>query len=491
MAEATPFLPGCHPSRTKPLTATQDAGNLSSNGGLVVLREAARRLDLAAVIADPLPDTRNPLLVIHSYRAMVTARMMAIAAGYEDADDLDALRHDPALLIACERAPETGREIPSQPTISRLENLADTRTLYRIGTGFIDLFCRSYARPPASIVLDIDDTDDMVHGQQELALFNTHAGGHCFQPIHIFEAGSASRSCRCCGPASGRRARSARVLAHVIHRIRRRWPQIAILVRGDGHYCALEVLDLLRENRCDYILGLSRNKTLDALAEPWREQRRWHWKPGLKVRRFHQLQYAAESWTHQEKVIARVEATELGTDARFVVTSLTGRGKHLYEKVYCARGCMENLIKDMKLSTRSDKTACSRWQANQFRLFLHMGAYWLLHSLRLAAPKRSRWRGATFATIRSVFVKIAVRGRGAEALDQAGVPAPPAARRRTDARHPAPHRAGPVTDAADAARAPNLHPQTRAKASCRRPAVNPADAPCLPQTALTTSDYGE
>ncbi|MFZ1105226.1 MAG: transposase, partial [Hyphomicrobiaceae bacterium] len=116
--------------------------------------------------------------------------MMAIAAGYEDADDLDALRHDPALMIACERAPETGREIPSQPTISRLENLADTRTLYRIGTGFIDLFCGSYARPPASIVLDIDDTDDMVHGQQELALFNTHAGGTCFQPIHIFEAGS-------------------------------------------------------------------------------------------------------------------------------------------------------------------------------------------------------------------------------------------------------------------------------------------------------------
>jgi hypothetical protein len=376
----------------------------------VVLREAARRLDLAAVIADPLPDRRNPLFVIHSYRAMVTARMMAIAAGYEDADDLDALRHDPALMIACERAPETGCGIPSQPTISRLENLADTRTLYRIGTGFIDLFCRSYARPPASIVLDIDDTDDMVHGQQELALFNTHAGGHCFQPIHIFEAGSGKPILSLLRP--GKRpsgAEIARVLAHVIHRIRRRWPQVAILVRGDGHYCAPEVLDVLREKRCDYILGLSRNTTLDALAEPWREQCRWHWKPGLKVRRFHQFQYAAESWTRKEKVIARVEATELGTDARFIVTSLTGRGKHLYEKLYCARGSAENLIKDMKLTTRSDKTACSRWQANQFRLFLHMGAYWLLHSLRLAAPKRSRWRGATFATIRSVFVKIAVR----------------------------------------------------------------------------------
>jgi hypothetical protein len=226
-----------------------------------------------------------------------SARMMAIAAGYEDADDLDALRDDPALMIACDRAPETGRGIPSQPTISRLENLADTRTLYRIGTGFIDLFCRSYARPPASIVLDIDDTDDLVHGQQELALFNTHAGGHCFQPIHIFEAGSGKPILSLLRP--GKRPSGeeiARVLAHVIHRIRRCWPKVAILVRGDGHYCAPEVLDLLRQKRCDYILGLSRNKTLDALAEPWREQCRWRWKPGIgKVRRFHQFQYAAES----------------------------------------------------------------------------------------------------------------------------------------------------------------------------------------------------
>jgi hypothetical protein len=264
---------------------------------------------------------------------------------------------------------------------------------------------------PASIVLDIDDTDDLVHGQQELALFNTHAGGHCFQPIHIFEASSGKPILSLLRP--GKRPSGeeiARVLRHVIHRIRRHWPQVDILVRGDGHYCAPEVLNLLRAKRCDYILGLARNKTLDALAGPWREQCQWRWKPNLgKVRRFHQFQYAAESWAREEKVIARVEATEFGTDARFVVTNLTGRGKHLYERLYCQRGAVENLIKDMKCTTRSDKTACSRWQANQFRLFLHMGAYWLLHALRRAAPKKSRWRGATFATIRATFVKIACR----------------------------------------------------------------------------------
>jgi hypothetical protein len=177
MTEATPFLPGLSPVAGKSLTAARDAGNLTSNGGLVVLRESAKRLGLADIVAAPLPDTRNPLFVLHTYSDMVTARMMAIAAGHEDADDLDALRHDPALLIACNRAPESGLDIPSQPTISRLENVADPKALYKIGRGYIDLFCRSYDTPPHSIVLDIDDTDDLVHGGQQLALFNTHAGG--------------------------------------------------------------------------------------------------------------------------------------------------------------------------------------------------------------------------------------------------------------------------------------------------------------------------
>ncbi|WBT39063.1 IS1380 family transposase [Hyphomicrobium sp. DMF-1] len=409
--QSTSFLPGLSPVQSKSLTAAQDAGNLSSNGGAIVLREAAMRLGLADVIAGPLPETRNPLLVTHSYADMVMARMIAIACGYEDADDLDDLRHDPALKIACGRAPDTGSALPSQPTISRMENLADLKVLYRIGINNIDLFCRSYTAAPAAITLDIDDTDDRVHGGQQLALFNTHAGGHCFQPIHIFEGNSGKPILSLIRP--GKRpsgAEIARVLRHVIYRIRRRWRHVKILVRGDGHYCAPEVLDLLRKQRCDYILGLPTNRTLEAHAAPWHERCRMRWKPSLvRMRRFHQLKYAAGSWSRQEKVIARVEATALGTDARFIVTNLQGRAKVLYEKVYCARGRMENLIKDLKLYTRSDKTACHRWQANQFRLFLHQGAYWLLHSVRLAAPKKSRWRGATFATIRNLLVKISCR----------------------------------------------------------------------------------
>jgi hypothetical protein len=406
-----PILPGLSPVAGKPLTATFDAGRLSSDGGMIVLREIAARLGVADAVAAPLRDARDPSRIRHSYAEMALARMVMIAAGYEDCDDIDALRTDPALKIAVGRAPETGADLMSQPTLSRLENLADWRMLARIGLGQIDLYCRSFKTPPARIVLDIDDTDDPVHGQQQLALFNAHYDCTCFQPIHIFDGLSGKPVLSLLRPGkrpSGEEV--AKVLGHVIRRIRKRWPGISILVRGDSHYCSEPALTLLETLRCDYIIGFAINAKLSEIAAPWREQCAWRrsrTKP--VVRRFHQLPYRAREWRRSRKLIARVEATSLGTDARFVVTNLEGRGKTLYEKVFCARGQAENLIKDMKRWTRSDKTACSRWEANQFRLFLHVGAYWLLHALRQAAPKRSRWRGATFETIRRTFVKIAVR----------------------------------------------------------------------------------
>ena len=362
---ATPFLPDLSPVQTKPLTAACDGGNLTSNAGTIVLREAANRLGLAEVIAGPLTDTRNPAFVTHSYVDMVTARMMAIAAGYEDGDDLDDLRHDPSLKIALNRAPESGDGLPSQPTISRLENLADERTLFSIAMGLIDLYCRSYRRPPSSIVLDIDDTDDLVHGGQQLSLFNAHTGGYCFKPIKIFEANSGLPILALIRPGKRPTGKEIAVLLRtVIWRIRDNWPDVRILIRGDSHYCAPEVLDILRKLQCDYILGLAINPVLEAHARPWREQCAKRWWPSLgKVRRFHTFSYCAGSWSQAEKVIARVEATAQGSDVRFIVTNLEGRSKHLYEKVYGARGQMENLIKDIKLYTRSDgrptSSACS------------------------------------------------------------------------------------------------------------------------------------
>lgn len=408
----TSFLPGLSPVQSKPLTATFDGGRMSSDGGIVILREIADRLGLAAVIAEPIYDRRDPSRVRHSYVEMVTARMLAIAAGYEDCDDLDQLRFDPAFKIGCGRAPETGADLMSQPTLSRLENASDWRALARIGLGLIDLFCRSFRRPPASIVLDIDETYDAVHGEQQLSMFNAHAGTTCFQPIVIFDGVTGRPVTALLRPGKSPSGREiAMILSHVVRRIRRHWPDTCILVRGDSQYTSGIVLDTLENLACDYILGFAINAKLKGLSEPWRaqclERRALPDRP--TVRRFHTFAYRGARWSRERKVIARVEATANGTDARFIVTSLDGRGKHLYEKIYCARGAAENLIKDWKLYTRADKTACHRFEANQFRLFLHIGAYWLLHELRRAAPKRSMWRGATFATIRSAFIKIAVR----------------------------------------------------------------------------------
>ncbi|MFQ5567029.1 MAG: IS1380 family transposase [Paracoccaceae bacterium] len=412
MNQITPFLPGLSPVGGKEIVTRFDGGRLSSDGGVLLLREIEARLGIADLLAACLPDDRDPDRLTHTLADMIRARLFAIACGYEDCDDLDRLRFDPAFKLACARLPETGEDLMSQPTLSRLENLPSWRDLGRMGLSMIDLFCDSFSQVPGSITLDIDDTDDAVHGAQQLALFNAHYDEYCFQPIHVFEAASGKPVLSLLRPGkrpSGKEA--AGILRHLIDRIRRNWPRVGIVVRGDGHYAAPEVMELLEAHGCSYVLGLATNSRLKALAEPWCEDAaiRRVLSGKDKLRRFFQTPYRAASWKQPRRVIARVEATARGADARFVVTNLEGRAKHLYEKAYCARGQAENLIKDMKTYTKSDRTSCHRWQANQFRLFLHMGAYWLLHALRRAAPKRSLWRNATFETLRGAFLKLAAR----------------------------------------------------------------------------------
>ena len=222
-------------------------------------------------------------------------------------------------------------------------------------------------------------------GGQQLALFNAHYDAYCFQPIHIFEAATGKPVLSLLRPGkrpSGEEA--ARVLRHVIRRIRHNWPRVGITVRGDGHYGTTEVMDLLEDQGCGYILGLPGNARLKEIGHPWCEdvavRRALSGKD--KVRRFFQTGYQAGSWSRERTVMARVEATSKGSDIRFIVTNLPGRAKVLHEKIYCARGRMENMIKEHKLYTRSYRTSCHRWEANQFRLFLHSGAYWLLHHFR-------------------------------------------------------------------------------------------------------------
>jgi len=420
MNETIPFLPGLSPVQGKELRARFDGGRLSSDGGVLLFPGIERRLGIAGFLASCLHDERNPASTTHTYADMIRARLFAIACGYEDCDDLDALRFDPAFKLACGRLAETGADLMSQPTLSRLENAPSWRQLGRMGLKMIDLFCASFARVPERIVLDIKpalgldpgDTHDAVHGGQQLALFNAHYDEYCFQPIHIFEAATGKPVLSLLRPGkrpSGEEA--AAILKHVISRIQHNWPRVKITVRGDGHYGTPQVMDLLEDQGCGYIFGLPGNARLNKIGHPWCEDvavRRARSRKD-KVRRFFQTGYQAKSWSRERSVIARVEATLKGSDIRFIVTNLPGTARVLYEKIYCARGRMENMIKEHKLYTRSDRTSCHRWEANQFRLFLHTGAYWLLHQLRQATPRKSLWRKATFETLRRAFLKIAVR----------------------------------------------------------------------------------
>jgi hypothetical protein len=389
-----------------------DGGRLTSDAGVLLLAEIERRLEIAERLARCIEDPRSPGRVHHTLAEMIRFRVLLIAAGYPDADDCDALRGDPAFKMAVGRPPESGADLCSQPTISRLENLPTATALKRMLVAMVELFCDSFEQVPNRIVLDIDDTEDRVHGRQELALFHAHYDSRCFLPIHVYEAITGKPVTVILRPGkTPDGAEVTLVLRHVIRAIRKRWPKVDVLVRGDSHYGRPEAMTWCERNRVGYIFGLAGNKVLlrriSALAEEAAVSRIE--SEAAKVRRFSEFTYAARSWDAKRRVIARVEASDDGADSRFVVTNLAGTPRWLYEVLYCARGQAENLIKAHKLHLASDRTSCSKATANQFRLVLHTAAYWLLHTLRGLAPKRSFWRAAQFDTLRLALIKVAAR----------------------------------------------------------------------------------
>jgi hypothetical protein len=400
------------PVAGKPVHLAFDGGRLTSDAGVLVLAEIERRLRVADRLARCIEDTRAPERVRHGLAEMIRFRALLIAAGYPDANDCDALRSDPAFKMAVGRLPETGGELCSQPTMCRLENLPTKTALMRMMAAMVDLFCASFDQVPRRILLDIDDTLDRVHGNQQLSLFHAHYDSRCFLPIHIYEATTGKPVALILRPGkTPDGAEVALVLRHVVQAIRCRWPRVEIVVRGDSHYARPEAMTWLERNRVGYVFGLAGNRVLhDGIADLAEGTALRRIEDGAdKVRRFRDLRYAAKSWTVQRRVVARVEASALGGDSRFIVTNLTGTPRWLYEVVYCGRGQAENLIKAHKLHLASDRTSCTKATGNQFRLLIHTAAYWLLHTLRGFAPKTSFWSDAQFDTLRLAFIKIAAR----------------------------------------------------------------------------------
>jgi Transposase DDE domain group 1 len=397
----------------KKLTAAFDGGRISSDGGVMLLALAERRMGIADRLAAEVTDRRDPRRAVHALSDILRARMLAIACGYEDADDLDHLRRDPALKLACGHLPDSGRDLCSQPTVSRWENAPSLREVIKLMRVMVAVYCGSYDKPPASVTLDIDDTLDVVHGHQQLSMFNAHYDERCFLPIHVYDTATSRPVAVLLRPGktpSGPEIRGH--LRRLLRAIREHWPDTHITIRGDGHYARPEVMDFCDATGINFVFGLSGNDVLRRLVEPIADDVRVRRAEAgaAAIRRYTETRYSAKSWHTERRVTARIEATTLGLDIRYIVTSLThGSAEWLYDGLYCARGQAENLIKLHKSQLASDRTSCRSALANQVRLVLHTAAYWLLLTVRDAIPKLQPLALAEFATLRARLIKIAAR----------------------------------------------------------------------------------
>jgi len=389
-----------------------DGGQLSSDAGVLLLKDIDDHLglthDLAAVLSDPR-DARRVQFTLHD---LLKQRVFQIAAGYEDANDSNTLRDDPIFKLMLDRLPETGAPLASQPTMSRCENRVSRTELYRMAVVLLNQFIASYDSPPKVIVLDVDDTEDRVHGQQEQARYDGYYGGYCFMPLHLYEGLSGRLITTILKAKRFTGTQMLAVLQRVVKRLRQAWPDTLLIFRGDSHFAYPEVMQWLEAApELSYVTGLTSNAVLQELAREVLEQaKRAYAYSGHKVTRFHSTRYQAKTWSHSRRVVIKVEVCEQGVNTRFVVTDLEqARTKVLYQQMYCARGQAENEIKEHKLYLKSDRTSCHRFEANQFRLLLHSAAYVLLETLRREVLRTTQWASATMETIQLRLLKLGAR----------------------------------------------------------------------------------
>ena len=403
------------PVNGKKVSARFDDPAVSSDGGVLFLREVDGQIGLSERLATAIADGRRQSHVDHALVDLLRQRAYQISCGYEDANDCDALRDDPAIKTAVGRDPEEDGALGSQPTMTRLENAVTVRDLLRLGYAFVDQFIASYDRPPRMIVLDMDPTADAVHGGQQLALFNAYEDEYCFMPFHVYEGQSGKLIASVLRSGKTPTAQEIlSVLKRIVRRVRAVWPEVEIVFRADSHHAKPEVMKWLETRGIHFITGLGPNRRLDALfAQTIRAaEKKYREQPqvGRPVRAYASDFYAAASWDKSRRVTCRVQVSAQGTDTRFVVTSFQAAGaKYLYDVVYCGRGKMELMIKDHKTALKSDRTSCHRKEANQFRLFLHSAAYVLMHALRANLLKGSELAHAQFDTIRLRLLKIGAR----------------------------------------------------------------------------------
>jgi hypothetical protein len=396
-----------------PLEAAFDAGRLTSDGGLPWLAEADGALGLCEALAACIPEWRRGP-VRHALATLVRQRVYQIACGYEDQDDADTLRADPLLKLACGRRPESGADLASQPTLSRLENAVDRRACYRLAQALVGVYQQEREREgvPRRILLDLDGTDDPTHGDQEGSAYHGYFRQHMYHPLLVFDGDTDQLITAVLRPGNAHGSWGVvALLKRLVAAFRQRWPGVRIELRADSGFGVPALYDYCEAERITYTIGLVPNARLEALAAPLLAgaQRQQAETGADKVRLAGEAEYRADSWSRSRRVVFKAEALAKGPNTRFVVTTRTDEPLALYDW-YVDRGEPEQWIGDFKLGCFADRLSCHRFAANQFRLLLHAAAYWLLDTLRRRLARLGVAR-MELATLRLRLLKIGGRVR--------------------------------------------------------------------------------
>ena len=397
--------------RHRPIRADFSGGQITSDAGLLPLRAFDQRHDLtgglARLICDPRPEER----VRHSVLSLFRQRLYQIIAGYEDTNDADRLRHDPAFQILADQP--LGELLGSQPTLSRWENSPSPRELLKLQDALLDWFvkiCGKQVRKRGEILLDVDSTDDPTHGQQQLSFFNGGYGQHMYHPLLIFERHSGCLLAARLRP--GRVASHARIiplLLRLVPRLQREFPRVRIQLRADAGFATPMLYEFCEFFGLQYAIGIGNNSRLQGKAQRLQRRlaRRFR-RTGQPQRSFSSFRYRAHPWFHQRRICYKAEQAEVGTNLRFLVTNLPGRSRSVFS-FYNDRGECENRIEEFKNGFAADRLSCHRFRANAFRLLLHSFAYNLVNLFRQQLPPSLR--SAQIETLRTQLFKIGARIR--------------------------------------------------------------------------------
>jgi hypothetical protein len=396
------------------LEAAFDGGRITSDGGLIWLAQTDEELGICERIASHVPEWRGAY-VRHSLVRLVRQRVLQIACGYEDQNDSETLKSDPLLKMVCGRLPESEMDLASQPTISRLENAPEARSCLRMARALGELYIaeRGKEGTPKRVLVDFDATDDPAHGDQEGAYYHGYYQQKILHPLLVFDGDTGQLITALLRAGNTHASRGAlSVLKRVVRRLRQAWGRgLEIEIRADAGFAIPEIYDYCEREAIGYTIGLISNARLEALAEDLleRAKRESEERQGEKVRLLSSASYRADSWEHSRRVIYKAEVLQKGTNTRFVVSTRSDEPEELYEW-YVRRGGAEGWIKDFKRALKADRLSCHRFMANQFRLLLHVAAYWLLDTLRTKLVE-SGLKPMQLDTLRLFLVKIGGRVR--------------------------------------------------------------------------------